>query len=632
VTRGVRRWAAALLAASTLTVNAGDSVPVPAPPLSIEQVFQPPSVLSMRLSPDGRSVAMLAQVKDARVVLLMDAQTLDTRPIHGPFDDWRAPSSVSWVGNELLAINRIRAGTIIDRSGQVKLQLGGVYLRTVRPGPDGHERILARQSWDSYYIRRIDVQTGESTLLNFDMPGDPTRWIVDRDGVPLVVSTRSTAFWSDDTTVTHWHRARLDDKWQKLASFPALEVDWWPAYLSRDGKSLVVHSSRDRDTGAYFRFDLAERRLADLMAGHPSEDIGYIESWSDDRYERVVTSGMKPWIHWFDPAWAALQRTVDAALPGRINWLSGQADGRVLVESYGDVDPGHWYLLETQSMRLRKIAAARPAIDPARMLAKRIVSYRSLDGLAIPAYLTLPAGAKGPFPAVVLVHGGPMARDRWNWDPVVQLLASRGYAVLQPQFRGSAGFGNRFRQAGHHQWGLAMQDDVTAGAQWLAAEGHADPNRICIYGGSYGGYAAVWGLIKTPDLFRCGVSFAGVSDLTYMFKDDSDVNDDPVARLSQRRTVGDPKTQQQAFDAVSPLKNAALIKAPLLLVHGNEDERVPIAHSRKLLAELRRHRKSVEWLELEGEGHGIWGKDNRQRFYDALLRFLDTHIGRPQSP
>src|SRR5205823_6513944 len=173
---------------------------------------------------------------------------------------------------------------------------------------------------------------------------------------------------------------------------------------------------------------------------------------------------------------------------------------------------------------------------------------------AIPAYLTLPPGSRERLPTVILIHGGPIARDHWRFDPDVQLLASRGYAVFQPQFRGSSGFGKRFMEAGYGQWGLAMEDDITSGVRWLIEKHIADPDRVCIYGASYGGYAALWGLIKTPELYRCGISLAGVSDIEYMLTDDSDVNDSAIGRLLRRTTIGDLKTHKQQFDGVSPLK------------------------------------------------------------------------------
>ena len=273
-----------------------------------------------------------------------------------------------------------------------------------------------------------------------------------------------------------------------------------------------------------------------------------------------------------------------------------------------------------------------PHVTPAAMRPVQTVSYRTEDGFDIPAYLTLPEGGGKNLPAIVLVHGGPVARDEWGFDPEVQLLVSRGYAVLQPQFRGSTGFGKRFEEAGLNQWGLAMQDDVTAGARWLISEGIADPARICIYGASYGGYAAMWAMVKTPTLFRCGVSLAGVSDLNDLFTGASDTNRNPVARLLQRAKIGDPEKMHDAFDAVSPAKHAADFQVPVLIAHGDHDTRVPVSNSRALVAALRAHHKSVEWLELPGEGHSLNKAENQERFFNALFEFLNRNIGPVAAP
>jgi dipeptidyl aminopeptidase/acylaminoacyl peptidase len=255
------------------------------------------------------------------------------------------------------------------------------------------------------------------------------------------------------------------------------------------------------------------------------------------------------------------------------------------------------------------------------------IAYPAMDGLKIPAFLTLPAAASRSLPTVIMIHGGPTARDAWAFDADVQLLASRGYAVLQPQFRGSSGFGRKFEEAGYGQWGLAMQDDITAGVDYLVKQQIADPNRVCIYGASYGGYAALWGLVKTPGLFKCGISFAGVVDLELMFKDSSDRTSNDAAMEMMRSRIGDPKLNKQQFDQVSPLKHAALIAAPVLLMHGDEDRRVPIVHGKKMRKALLDHGKQVEWLSFEGEGHGLYKYQSQQAYFKALLAFLDANIG-----
>ena len=318
---------------------------------------------------------------------------------------------------------------------------------------------------------------------------------------------------------------------------------------------------------------------------------------------------------------------MDAALPGTVNLLTGDPQGMVLVFSYSDVDPGRWLLLDTASMSLKNLAGTHPGLTLEAMRPMQALTYPAPDGFAIPAYLTLPDGAPGPHPMVVLIHGGPVARDRWGWNLDVQLLAQAGYAVLQPQFRGSAGFGRRFEQAGYRQWGLAMQDDVTAGVKAMIAQGVADPKRICIYGASYGGYAALWGLEKTPELYRCGVSLAGVTDIGERFTDWSDTNADKAGRELMRFTVGDVDTMAAQFDQVSPEKHADRIRVPVLLGHGTDDQRVPIGHAKRMAAAIERAHGTVETHWYDDEGHGLSRIADLVDFDAALLDFLDRAIG-----
>lgn len=208
-----------------------------------------------------------------------------------------------------------------------------------------------------------------------------------------------------------------------------------------------------------------------------------------------------------------------------------------------------------------------------------------------------------------------------------QTLAAAGYAVLQPEFRGSAGFGRKFEQAGYRQWGLAMQDDITAGVKAMIARGVADPDRICIYGASYGGYAALWGLVKTPEPYRCGVSLAGVTDIGELFSDWSDTNSSPVGREWMRFAVGDLNTMRAQFDAVSPEKHAGQIHVPVLLAHGVDDERVPIGHSKRMASALKAAHGSVETHWYDGEKHGLTTISDIRDFEATLLDFLDRNIG-----
>ena len=261
------------------------------------------------------------------------------------------------------------------------------------------------------------------------------------------------------------------------------------------------------------------------------------------------------------------------------------------------------------------------------MAEREFKHFAARDGLTIPVHLTRPPGQAGPAPMVVLVHGGPWARAAgWAWEPGSQFLASRGYLVVEPEFRSSIGYGGKLFRAGWKQWGLTMQDDVADAARWAIAQGLADPKRICIAGASYGGYATLMGLIRDPTLFRCGVEWVGVSDIDLVFatnwhRDIDNANDFGLPVL-----VGDREKDATQFAATSPLRLAAQLKQPLLMAYGGLDETVTIDHGTKMRNALRPHNPNVEWIEYADEGHGWMLEANRIDFWSRVERFLDRHL------
>ncbi|MEO7496209.1 MAG: alpha/beta fold hydrolase, partial [Massilia sp.] len=306
----------------------------------------------------------------------------------------------------------------------------------------------------------------------------------------------------------------------------------------------------------------------------------------------------------------------------------------VLVSSYSDRQATLYRVFNKNSGALKHIGATLPGIDPARMASQRVVRYTARDGLAIPALLTVPAGAaERGLPLVVLVHGGPFVNGHpWGWHAESQFLASRGYAVLEPEYRGSTGHGNAHFRAGWKQWGLAMQNDIADGAKWAIAEGIVDPRRICIAGASYGGYATLMGLVNDPDLYKCGIAWAAVTDIKLMhtgtWNSKSDLSS-VYKDYGMPTLVGDLVKDAAQLDATSPLRQAARIKQPLLLAHGGADQRVPIFHGKKFYDAVKPGNPNVEWVEYPGEGHGWRLLSTRLDFWSRVEKFLDKQIGKP---
>ena len=324
-------------------------------------------------------------------------------------------------------------------------------------------------------------------------------------------------------------------------------------------------------------------------------------------------------------------RAISAALPGQRVRLAGTSadNNRALLHVSADRTPGGYYLLDEKTKNLRFLAPHRRWIDPRLMAPMTPATIKARDGLDVPVFLTAREGLKArKAPMVVLPHGGPHGiRDYWTWDQTGQLLASRGYAVLQVNYRGSGGYGYSFEDAGYGNWGTKIQDDITDATRWAIAQGIADPARICIYGGSFGGYSALMSATREPDLYRCAIGFAGVYDLAAQSAD-SDIGDSKLGRQYLADAVG---SDPNALRDNSPVTHVARIKAALLIAHGTMDKRVPFSQAKRLREALDAAKKPYEWLEYEGEEHGLTPK-NEVDFYTRMLAFLDKHIGPGAKP
>lgn len=330
----------------------------------------------------------------------------------------------------------------------------------------------------------------------------------------------------------------------------------------------------------------------------------------------------------FEPEGPAARswRSLEAAFPGHtVDLRSSTSDGRLqLVVASNDRNPGHYFLFDRDAKSAAILVSAAEWIDPAVMAMKKPIAFKARDGLQLRGYLTLPNGKEAAknLPLILLPHGGPFfVRDDWSFEEEVQLLASQGYAVLQVNFRGSAGFGSEFEQLGAKQWGRTMQDDLTDATKWAISEGVANPERICIYGSSYGAYAALMGVAKEPDLYRCAAGNVGVYQLSLMFAE-GDV---------QRMTWGENYLKdwlgEEGLDQISPTNLADRIKVPVFLAAGGEDERAPPSHTRAMERALKAAGVPVQTTIYPTEGHGYFDIDNRRDYYRRLLAFFSEHLG-----
>lgn len=402
--------------------------------------------------------------------------------------------------------------------------------------------------------------------------------------------------------------------------------------VTSDGRGYLMTNG---PTGRYavYAYDFRTDTFGETLFAHPDADVtdaisnpatGALESvrWEDDRRR----------VRWFDPAMAALQAQLDRRFPDKENEIVNRSrDGNlVLFVSRAADDPGIYYVFDRKARRMHLFAAVIDELADSKLAPVRTVRYAARDQLPIQGYLTLPPGRPTrDLPLIVMPHGGPFARDSWTYHPYVQHLANRGYAVFQPDFRGSTGFGREFLAKAYGEWGRAMQDDIDDGVDHLAGQGIIDAKRVCIMGASYGGYAAIWGVMRNPERYRCAVALASVTDIRSMLRHDSRQVPSKYYRHWKAQVAGAAKID---LEAVSPLRQASRLTVPLLVAHGEQDTNVPPEATRKLVAALKKAGKPVEAVFYPQAGHSFTRPEDTVDFLRRVESFLARHNPAENAP
>lgn len=466
----------------------------------------------------------------------------------------------------------------------------------------------------------MDVANGQISVVA-TAPVRNADFMTDLQGV-----VRFATGANDDNQTKTYYRDGANAPWvllndqavSKVALFPfGFGVDGHTVYLSREDAGNGANILVAYDTASHVMKDVRQDPVADPIAvyGPHGEVIGV--RYDDAKPRFVFFNDNDPLVQSF--------RSLEASFPGQAVVFSDYtADGKqALVYTYGDTSPGDYYLFDLDSKKATHLLSHREWIDPDRMGSQRAITFKARDGLTVHGLLTVPAGSNGKnLPLVIHPHGGPFdVADAWGFNGEVQLLASRGYAVLQVNYRGSEGFGRAFAIAGYRQWGRALQDDLTDATQWAIAQGIADPKRICIYGASYGGYAALMGAAREPSLYHCVAGYVGVYDLQALYSD-HDAPDQRGGENFLKKTLG-----QDGLASISPDHLADRISVPVLLAAGKEDTTAPPVHTEMMRDALLKAGKSVQATIYPGEGHGFYLEADREAFYNSLLAFLDRYIG-----
>ncbi|HVP33246.1 MAG TPA: S9 family peptidase [Steroidobacteraceae bacterium] len=468
-------------------------------------------------------------------------------------------------------------------------------------------------------VYRLDVYRGD---LKLEVASQPPvmDWTADQAGV-----VRFGYGFRDDTGV-YIARSGPDAPWRTLEEFKRFDHKRFDplAFGSRPNELLAFAPHEGRT--AVWQIDLDAASDLQLVFARPDVDVGGILEWPLDRHVAgFVYETDRPHTEFIDPHAAAIEQQLERSLPGAYHVvIDSSRDGtRLVTVSFSDVMPPRYHLLDTASGRLSELGRQDLGFGDTQLAPMKPITVAGLGGVAIPGYLTLPREARPGerLPAVVLPHGGPYARDHWGYDPLVQVIANRGYAVLQLNFRGSTGYGAEWRDAGHQAWGTIMHDDITAGARWLIEQGIADPARLCIVGWSYGGYAALTGVEKEPELYRCAVSIAGVSDMSQMAIDDERF-------YGGKDSAGDAMgTDPARLRAESPLAHVDRIRVPVLLVHGEDDYTVLADQSRAMDRALSRQGVPHELVLIRHGEHSLQRPEMRLTLYRKVTEFLHANLG-----
>jgi dipeptidyl aminopeptidase/acylaminoacyl peptidase len=601
-------------------------------PIPVRDFFRHPERGYFRISPDGKTLGFMQPYERRMNIYVQPLAGGEPKRITSetardiPDYFWKGPDRLVYVkdfgGDEnyhVVAVNR-------DGTGLKDLTpFEGVRAEIIddlRDFPDQMLVGLNKRNKEAFDAYRLDLKTGE-LKLEAENPGNVTSWLTDHAGVIRGAQT------SDGVNTSFLYRDGASGAFKTVLT-TSFRDSFSPLFFTFDNKLLYAASNLGRDKEAIVLVDPATAAEQKLLYERSDVDVEGL-SYSHKRKVLTVISytTWKPERRFLDGETERIFRALEKQLPGYefgIQSINDDED-RMIVAAYSDRTPGTRYLYDVVSDKLTKLGEIAPWLPEPKMARMRAIEYSTRDGLTIPGYLTLPNGVEAKkLPLVVNPHGGPWARDVWGWDPEVQMLANRGYAVLQMNYRGSTGFGRKFWEASFKQWGRKMQDDITDGVQYLIKEGIADPKRICIYGASYGGYATLAGVVFTPDLYACAVDYVGVSNIFTMYK-----TIPPYWKPLQEMTyemVGDPVKDKELLTAISPVFHAERIKTPLFIAQGKNDPRVNVEESNQMVKALRERGVDVPYMVKDNEGHGFHNEENQIDFYEAMDRFLAKYLGR----
>lgn len=611
--------------------------------IPLEAFASLPDVSKMRLSPDGSKAICIVRVetskRSGRLVTMFDTKTLEPTQLAFSENEKYVITDINWANDKVVLVDAkfpaVRHGTPTTETRLLKIDVATKKISSVLPKlflkrlryipnilsdvvdylPEDDDHIIMSISGFKSSFERTLVQvniSGKGRTKVFNRSEDNvSRWVLDG------AKRARIAIHRDDTNYTVKEKLP-DDDFRDLWTFEAFSAESvWPLGFDKDPNILYVnahHQGRD----AIFKVNLTDKKLTkELVLSSELSDVG-----GSLRYSKLTGEVIGIGNRFIDEKYKNFEKALDKALPDTTKYILdfSEDENNYVVLATSDTQPGLYLIGDRKAKSLVPVAGRYNALSPELLAEKKLITYKARDGLEIHGYLTLPLNKEKNLPAIIFPHGGPISYDSDGFDYWTQFLANRGYAVLQMNFRGSSGYGHDFMQQGLAKWGQAMQDDVEDGAKWLIEQGVANKEKMCIVGASYGGYAALMGPLKEPDLYKCAVSFAGVTDIEYLVKRSRGFTNYEIVK----KQIGDD------YDSLwerSPLKHASKIKPPVLLIHGSKDRVVNVHHSEEMYDELKGEDKDVTYVEIEGGDHYLSNNEHRLQTFKAIESFLAKHLG-----
>jgi len=610
---------------------------------SVEDFSKHAQYHNVKISPDGKHLAALATVDGLKSLVFLETDSYKVTYSLNANKKSQA-KSYYWVNNERVVIQveqmlgalekPINMGEIyaLNYDGSKKLMIFGY--RSKNGGGDAgqlidklvndpkhvliHKRLLSERTDALTSVAKLNIYTGKEREVK-RAPMASSAFLIDGNGQPRFATGvdknfKTKMFYSEG-------------KGQPWKSFGKdIDGDFQPISFGKDNNSVYALKSEEGKPKGLYKYNLGSHEETLLYRSDIADPTYAVKSDLNEVYGLRIDEDYPKYVYIDESIRdAQLHKALYQAFKGDSVAITSKTDDgeKIIVHVSGDRNPGAFYLFNTKTMKTKHLFNARPWIKANEMAASEPYRIKTKDGLVLNGYMTLPKGKAKNLPTIVLPHGGPHARDYWAYDPQVQMLANAGYAVIQINFRGSAGYGKSFEEAGFEKWGTKIQDDIISATNYAVQQGISDKNRLCLMGTSFGGYSALQSAIRKPELFKCAIGIAGVYDLPMLY-DEGDVKTNTWGDAYLDKTLGTDVAKQK-FQ--SPVHHVDKLKAAIFIIHGEDDQRAPIEHAEALKASLEEINYPFEWLVKDKEGHGFYNEDNILESNQKILSFLDKHIG-----